>query len=199
MTLAITHLIYLCLLLSPGIIAGAVVTWKVRSPWSLFITIGSSLAGSLVIMLTTMLFWQVAIKVLQVGKDYQAILYTPTPYLMVVPVGTVAGAALAGMLLLANYELKQAGRKFETFYAVVATLGTAVLGGFLSMLSTVLVAFIIGISWVFLTKIFPSVEIGLNTPFTVVSIFVLGLLLLNGVVFGMASALGGMKLAKFFV
>jgi hypothetical protein len=67
------------------------------------------------------------------------------------------------------------------------------------MLSTVLVAFIIGISWVFLTKIFPSVEIGLNTPFTVVSIFVLGLLLLNGVVFGMASALGGMKLAKFFV
>jgi hypothetical protein len=198
MTLAITHLIYLFLLLLPGIIAGAVITWKVRSPWSLFITISSSLAGSLVIMLATMLFWQVAISVLKM-REYSAILSTPTPYMMVVPVGTVAGAALAGMLLLANYELKLAGRKFETFYAVVATVGTTAIGGFLSMLSTILVAFIIGISWAFLIKVFPAMEIGPNTPFTVVSIFILGLLLLNGVVCGMASALGGMKLAKFFV
>jgi hypothetical protein len=142
--LQLLHLFYLIILLAPGVISGTIVTWKTRSPWALFSTIGFSLAGSFILVMSTIICGKLVAPFLSTLIGYWVSLIdfsqTPVPrydwlgslpfyllstlrYSIVAPIGTVAGATLAGMLMLVRYQLIREGGKFDRSYAWVAGIG----------------------------------------------------------------------------
>ncbi len=169
------HLLYLTILLAPGVISGAIVTWKTRSAWSLFVTIGFSLLGSAILAISTVIFgklmspllvgwlgssWTSLIDFTQTPENYQFYWFGTLPfyllsyfrYSIVAPIGTVAGATLAGMLMIVRAELIREGGRFDPSYAWVAGFGSVISGGVMSVFSILIVYWLRaqtpkGISW----------------------------------------------------
>jgi hypothetical protein len=216
--LQLIHLIYLGIILAPGVIAGAIVTWKTRSPWGLFVTIGFSLLGSVVIATSTMLIGKLAAPFLLPWLGGWTILIdftqVPTPsqfnwygyiqfyllsylrYSLVAPIGTVTGATLAGMLSIVRYQLIREGGKFELYYAWTAGFGSAVVGGMLGVCSILLLSWLGWQAIQLANDLFRSAG-GYFTNFAQITWGVS--ILLNGLICGLISAVCGIKLAKLFV
>lgn len=215
--LQLIHLFYLGVILAPGIISGAIVTWKTRSPWALFVTIGFSMLGSFVVAFSTMLVGKLISPFLVswLGIWTSLIDFSQTPvsrhdwlgslpfyllsylrYSLVAPIGTVAGATLAGMLAIVRYQLLREGGKFEKSYAWTAGFGSAVVGGGLGVFSILLLSWIGWQGLVLTNGLFRST----GGDFTTFAQITWGsLILLNGLVCGFISAVCGMKLAKFLM
>jgi hypothetical protein len=212
------HLIYLILLLTPGVVGGAIVTWKTRSPWALFVTIGSSLAGSFLITIASIVLGKVFAPFLVniLGSWTSFIDFSQTPssynspgnwfgslpfyllsyfrYLIMAPIGTVAGAALASMLLIVRHQLISEGGRFNQSYTVTAGIGSTIVGGVLSLLSILVFAGMGGLGL--------SIINGIATFSWIYQVaYIIGgaLILLNGLVCGLTSAVCGVKLAKILM
>ena len=212
------HLLYLSILLAPGIISGAIVTWKTRSAWSLFITIGCSLAGSFVVAISTVLCGKLSAPLLVawIGSWADLVDFTQVPvtseygwfgalpfyilsylrYSIVAPSGAIAGAALAGMLMLVRYRLMQEGGKFDRAHAWVAGFGSAVVGGILGVCSILLFCWL---GWQLLLLANGTFR-SAGGNFTTFAQIAWGVsILVNGLVCGLISAVCGMKLAKILM
>jgi hypothetical protein len=216
--LQLIHLLYLIVLLAPGVIAGAIVTWKARSAWALFITIGFSLVGSAAIALSTVIFGKLAAPFLVplLGSWTALIDFTQTPvtseygwlgslpfyllsslrYSIVAPIGTVAGATLAGMLMLVRYQLIKEGGKFDPAYGWVAGVGSAIVGGVLGVASILLFSWLGWQGLVLANDLLRSTG-GYFTTFAQITWGIS--ILVNGLVCGFISAICGMKLAKLLM
>ncbi len=213
----LVHLFYLIVLLSPGIISGTIVTWKTRSPWGLFLTIGCSLAGSFLIAASTVIVGKLAAPFLAtwLGEWTNLIDFTQTPvsrhdwlgslpfyllsyyrYSLVAPIGTVAGAILAGMLAIVRYELVREGGKFEPYYAWTAGFGATIIGGLLGVCSILILSWL---GWQGILLINGTVGSGSEHYSTFIKITWGVLILLNGLFCGFVSAIFGVKLAKFLI
>ena len=212
------HLLYLILLLSPGIVSGTIVTWKARSIWALFITIGFSLVGSIAIAMSTILFgklvapfliswlgdWTKLIDFSQapVKSDYGWLgslpfyLLSSLRYSIVTPIGTVAGATVAGMLMLVRDRLIRSGGKFDPAYAWIAGFGSAIVGGILGVCSILL------LSWLGWQALLLAQDLlrSTNGYFTNFAQIAWGIaILVNGLVCGLISSICGIKLAKLLM
>jgi hypothetical protein len=217
--LQLIHLLYLGIILAPGVISGAIVTWKTRSPWSLFSTIGYSLLGSLIIAISTMLLGKLVAPYLSpwLGSWTTLIDFSQTPtnsqfswwygyfhyyllsylrYSLVAPIGTVTGATLAGMLLIVRYRLLREGGKFEPYYAWTSGFGSAVVGGVLGVFSILLLSWL-GLKGLELASgLFRSTG-GCFTNFAQITWGIS--ILINGLVCGLISAVCGIKFARFLI
>jgi hypothetical protein len=191
------HFISLAVLLLPGIVSGVIVSWKTRSPLALFFTIGSSLVGSFSVSMLGRLLWQLIGSFITNTTSNNSLfeIRSDTFPLLIAPTGLITGAALSGMLLLVDYELKRKGKKLDFFSVVVASISGSITGSMIALLS------LIPLSWanIFLLKFlsiflpspggdFALAIIGLNTYYI--------LLLLSSLVCGLISAVFGMKLAS---
>ncbi len=218
--LQLIHLAGLIVLLAPGVVSGTIVTWKTRSPWALFVTIGFSLVGSFAIAISTMLFgkllspvlvniigpWATLIDFIQVPAVSEFSWYGALPayifaYMrlsLVSPIGTVAGATLSGMLMVVRYKLLREGGKFEPSYAWVAGFGSAVVGGILGVFSILMLCWLGWQGIIFIHLMFGSSLSGANAEFMGMSAQLTAgfLVLLNGLVCGLISAVFGIKTAK---
>jgi hypothetical protein len=218
--LQLIHLAGLIVLLAPGVVAGTIVTWKTRSPWALFVTIGFSLVGSFAIAISTMLFgkllspvlvniigpWATLIDFIQVPAASEFSWYGALPayifaYMrlsLVSPIGTVAGATLSGMLMVVRYKLLREGGKFEPSYAWVAGFGSAVVGGILGVFSILMLCWFGWQGILFIHVMFGNSLSSADSQFVGISAQVAAgsLVLLNGLVCGFISAVCGIKTAK---
>jgi hypothetical protein len=214
--LQVIHLFYLIILLSPGVISGAIVTWKTRSPWALFITIGFSLLGSFIVAASTVIFGKLVAPFLVtwLGDWTSLIDFTQTPsrhdwlgslpyyllsyyrYSLVAPIGTVAGATLAGMLAIVRYQLLREGGKFQSSYAWTAGFGSTVVGGVLGLCS---ILFLSWLGWQGILLISIMFSSGGQYPALFAQVTAGILIILNGLICGFISAVCGIKLAKFLM
>jgi hypothetical protein len=212
------HLLYLIVLIGPGVIAGAIVTWKTRSAWSLFITIGFSLLSSIILAIVTVIFGKLATPLLspwigsftalidfsQTPTNYQSSWFGSLPfyllsylrYSIVAPIGTVLGATLAGMLMIVRYELISTGGRFDLNYAWIASFGSMIVGGVMSIFSILLLSWIGSQGLNIIQGITGSLGEG-NAIF--VQIFWGILISVNGLVCGVISSVFGMKLSKLLM
>jgi hypothetical protein len=221
--LQLIHIAGLIVLLAPGVVAGTIVTWKIRSPWALFVTIGFSLVGSFVIAISTMLFgkllspilvnligpWAALIDFIQAPVTSEFGWYGALPsyifaYMrlsLVSPIGTVAGATLSGMLMVVRYKLLREGGKFEPSYAWVAGFGSAVVGGILGVFSILMLCWLGWQGILFIHVMFGNNLSGADSQFVGVSAQLTAgfLVLLNGLVCGFISAVCGIKTAKILM
>jgi hypothetical protein len=221
--LQLIHIAGLIVLLAPGVVAGTIVTWKIRSPWALFVTIGFSLVGSFVIAISTMLFgkllspilvnligpWAALIDFIQAPVTSEFGWYGALPsyifaYMrlsLVSPIGTVAGATLSGMLMVVRYKLLREGGKFEPSYAWVAGFGSAVVGGILGVFSILMLCWLGWQGILFIHVMFGNDLSGADSQFVGVSAQLTAgfLVLLNGLVCGFISAVCGIKTAKILM
>lgn len=221
--LQLIHLAGLIVLLAPGVVAGTIVTWKTRSPWGLFVTIGFSLVGSFVIALSTMMFgkllapilvniigpWATLIDFIQapVASPYSwygalpAYIFSFMRLSLVSPIGTVAGATLSGMLMVVRYKLLREGGKFEPSYAWVAGFGSAVVGGLLGVFSILMLCWFGWQGILLIHVMFGNNLSGTDAQFLGMSAQIgAGLVVLvNGLVCGFISAVAGIKFAKFLM
>lgn len=215
--LQIIHLIYLSIILTPGIVAGAIVTWTTHSPWSIFVTLGGSLANSFVVGICTVIvgkliapfltnwigYWSQLVDFSQVPvSDYgwfgalSFYLISYLRYSIIVPIGCVAGATLTGMLILVRHQLLREGGRFQPAYAWTAGFGSAVVSGILGVCSILLLSWLGWEALSLANGLFRSTN-GYFTTFAQITwgIAILG----NGLVCGLISAVCGMKLAKLLM
>jgi hypothetical protein len=212
------HLLYLTVLLGPGVIAGAIVTWKTRSAWSLFVTIGFSLLASVVLAIVTVIFGKLATPLLstwigsftalidfsQTSTNYQSSWFGSLPfyllsylrYSIVAPIGTVLGATLAGMLMIVRHELIGTGGRFDPTYAWIASLGSMITGGVMSVFSILLLSWIGSQGLNIIQGITGSLGES-NAIF--VQVFWGILITINGAICGVTSSVFGMKLSKLLM
>jgi hypothetical protein len=212
------HLLYLILLLAPGIISGTIVTWKTRSIWALFVTIGFSFVGSIAIAVSTILFGKLVAPFLVswLGSWTQLIDFSQAPvrsdygwlgslpfyllsslrYSIVAPIGTVAGATVAGMLMLVRDKLTRQGGKFDPAYGWIAGFGSAIVGGILGVCSILLLSWLGWQALVLAQDLLRSPN-GYFTNFAQIAWGVA--ILVNGFVCGLISAICGIKLAKLLM
>jgi hypothetical protein len=218
--LQLIHLACLVVLLTPGVVAGAIVTWKIRSPWALFVTIGFSLVGSFIIAMSTVMFgkllspllvnwigpWATLIDFVEVPASSEFGWYGSLPayifsYLrlsLVSPIGTVAGAALSGMLMVVRYKLLREGAKFDPSHAWVAGFGSAIVGGILGVVSILLLCWLGWQGILIINGMFGNNLSNTHGEYIGMSAQIAGglLVLLNGLICGLISAVCGVKLAK---
>jgi hypothetical protein len=211
------NLIYLVMLLAPGVIAGLIVTWHIRSSWAMFQTIFASLATSFGMGLVTVILGKLISPLLVdiLGKWVLLIDFSQSPnpgghwlgslpyyilsyyrYSIIAPIGTVAGAALAGMLLVAGDRLRRSSVNLDSSLVLVANVASLLLGGLMSLVS------ILSLSWLGWQLIFLFAHIFGNqffsTAFGKYAYYgVWGLMLLvNSLLCGLTSAFFGMKAAR---
>jgi hypothetical protein len=211
------NLVYLIILLAPGVVAGTIVTWSTRSTWAIFTTICASLFSSFAIAIATILFgkllspllagwlgdWWVSLIDFSQAPDPNGFLgFVPYyiisyyRYSIIAPIGTVAGAALAGMLLVVKYELQRSNTKLDRSLTWVACLSSTVMGGLMSLAS------ILTLSWLGWKGLelainsfggeFLSTEWGFYATYAVWGM----LILVNSLICGLTSAFFGMKVAR---
>jgi hypothetical protein len=212
------HLLYLIILLAPGVTAGAIVTWKTRSVWALFVTIGFSLVGSIVIAIATVIFGKLATPILsswigswtalidfsQTPGNYQSSWFGSLPfyilsylrYSIVAPIGTVLGAALAGMLMIVRHELIREGGRFDPSYAWIAASGSAIVGGVMSVFSILILSWI-GSQGLTIIQGFTG-SVGANHAIFIQILWSV-LIAINGLFCGLISSIFGMKLSKLIM
>jgi hypothetical protein len=200
------HLLYLILLLAPGIISGTIVTWKTRSIWALFITIGFSLVGSIAapFLVHWLGDWTKLIDFSQapVKSDYGWLgslpfyLLSSLRYSIVAPIGIVAGAIVSGMLMLVRDKLIRQGGKFDPAYAWIAGFGSAIVGGILGVCSILLLSWL-GWQALVLAQDLLRAPSGFFTNFAQIAWGVS--ILVNGFICGLISAICGIKLAKLLM
>jgi hypothetical protein len=216
--LQLIHTLYLSIILAPGVVSGAIVTWKTRSAWALLATVGFSLLGSFIIAFSTMLFGKLFAPFLVgwIGSWTTLIDFAQTPavsefswlgslpyyllsslrYSIVAPIGSVAGATLAGMLMIVRYELLREGGRFDRYYAWTAGAGGALVGGVLGVFSILILSWL---GWEALMLAYGLFRSD-NGYFTIFAQITWGIsILLNGLVCGIISAVCGIKLAKFLM
>jgi hypothetical protein len=212
-----TNLIYLVVLLAPGIVAGIIVTWYTRSTLAIFKTILASLGVSFLMGAATVLLGKLIAPLLAgiLGAWVLFIDFSPLPtsefawsgslqnylmqcyrYLIIAPIGTVAGAALSGMLLVVSYKLNRTSTKFDLSLGIVATIATTLLGGLMSLISILSVSWLSGVGMHLATSIF-----GIHFWASVGGLYTLYgfwflLVLINSLFCGLSSAFFGMKVAR---
>jgi hypothetical protein len=215
--LHLINLVYLIILLAPGVVAGSVVSWNTRSNWAIFTTTCASLFASFVIAIVTILFGKLLSPLLVgwLGHGWVSLIdfsQAPEPdeflgfvpyyiisyyrYSIIAPIGTVAGAALVGMLLVVKHELQRSNTKLDPSSAWVACLSSTVMGGSMSLAS------ILTLSWLG----WKGLELAINhfggeflfTEWGFYGTYALwGLLILvNSLICGLTSAFFGMKAAR---
>jgi hypothetical protein len=214
--LHLINLVYLIILLAPGIVAGSVVSWNTRSTWAIFATTCASFLASFVIAIATILFgkllspllvgwlghsWISLIDFSQAPDDefwgflpYYIISYYR--YSIIAPIGTVTGAALAGMLLVVKHELQRSNTKLDPSLTWVACLSSTVMAGSMSLVS------ILTLSWLG----WKGLELAINnfggeflaTEWGFYGTYALWgmLILVNSLICGLTSAFFGMKIAR---
>jgi hypothetical protein len=213
------NLIYLLMLLLPGVVAGAIVTWHSRSPWALFktiaasflalfcITIATIIAGKLLAPLWTDHRFRLVLdfsgKPDDFGESWSSdvsyYLLTGYRYSIIAPIGTVTGAALSGMLLMVKHQTTRQGGTFDRSMVLFAGFGSTILGAFLSLFS------LCSLTWIAVQGLSLALSIfghGLfQTEWGIYSIYITwGILVsLNGLICGLLSAVFGMKVARIFV
>jgi hypothetical protein len=160
--LHIINLAYLVFLLAPGVVAGSIVTWHTRSALAIFKTIFASLAVSFLMGIATIISGKLLSPFLAgiVGSWVMLIDFAPLPtsefswfgdlqnylmqcyrYSIIAPIGTIAGAALSGMLLVVSDKLNRTPQKFDASLGIIATVAATLLGGLMSLVS------ILSLSW----------------------------------------------------
>jgi hypothetical protein len=211
------NLIYLVMLLAPGVIAGVIVTWNIRSSWAMLQTIFASLATSFGMGLVTVILGKLISPLLVdiLGKWVLLIDFSQSPnpgghwlgslpyyilsyyrYSIIAPIGTVAGAALAGMLLVVGDRLRRSAVNLDSSLVLVANVASLLLGGLMSLVS------ILSLSWLGWQLIFLFAHIFGNqffsTAFGQYAYYgVWGLMVLvNSLLCGLTSAFFGMKVAR---
>jgi hypothetical protein len=217
--LHIINLVYLIILLAPGVVAGSIVIWHTRSALAIFKTIFASLAVSFLMGVTTLISGKLLAPLLSgmLGSWIMLIDFAPLPtseftwtlisadylmqcyrYSIIAPIGTVAGAALSGMLLVVSHKLNRTPEKFDSSLGIIATVATTLLGGLMSLVS------ILSLSWLgwqgihLATNIF-GVELWTNTWSIYALYGVWGILILANALFcGLTCAFFGMKVARVF-
>jgi hypothetical protein len=195
------HLILLAILLMPGIVAGWIVSWKIRSPLALFFTIGSSLASPFSVSLLGMLIWKIFSPFILPTQSGVHPLFDEVaislPYLFMIPTGLVAGAILAGMLLVAKHELKSNGGIINFSYVATAGISSSIFGSILSLILMLVTSSVSKILLSLFIKLFhPNIELGLVGVYLLFYGFIGLFALVGTMVCGFMSALGGLKLAK---
>jgi hypothetical protein len=215
--LHLTNLIYLVVLLAPGIVAGSIVTWHTRSSLAVFKTILASLGVSFLMAVATVVLGKLLAPLLAGILGYWVLLidFAPLPtnefawlgslqdyllqcyrYLIIAPIGTVAGAALCGMLLVVSYKLNRTSTKFDLSLGIVATIATTLLGGLMSLIS------ILSVSWLSYVGVQLATNIlGINFWVNVWGLYTFYgawflLVLINSLFCGLTSAFFGMKVAR---
>jgi hypothetical protein len=211
------NLVYLIILLAPGVIAGSVVSWNTRSSWAIFTTTCASLFASFAIAIATILFGKLLSPLLVgwLGPWWVSLIdfsQTPMPdeflgflpyyiisyyrYSIIAPIGTVAGAALAGMLLVVRHELHRSNTRLDPSLTWVACLSSTVMGASMSLAS------ILTLSWLGWKGLelainnfggdFLFTEWGFYTAYGLWGM----LIVVNSLICGLTSAFFGMKAAR---
>jgi hypothetical protein len=217
--LHLINLVYLIILLAPGIVAGCIVTWHTRSALAIFKTIFASLAISFLVGVATLISGKVLAPLLSgmLGNWIMLIDFAPMPtsefawslfsldylmqcyrYTIIAPIGTVAGAALYGMLLVVSHKLNSTPEKFDSSLGIIATVATTLLGGLMSLGS------ILSLSWLgwqgihLATNIFsPNLWTSTWSIYTLYGVWGI-LILANALLCGLTCAFFGMKVARIF-
>jgi hypothetical protein len=215
--LHLINLVYLIILLAPGVVAGSLVSWNTRSTWAIFTTTCASLFASFVIAIATILFGKLLSPLLVgwLGHGWVSLIdfsQAPEPdeflgfvpyyilsyyrYSIIAPIGTVAGAALAGMLLVVKHELQRSNTKLDQSLTSVACLGSTVMGGSMSLAS------IVTLSWLGRKGLELAVNnFGGDFLFTEWGFYATYaawgmLILVNSLICGLTSAFFGIKVAR---
>lgn len=203
-------LLFLLVLLAPGLIVGSIVAFKVRSGWPLPGAVVGSMAGAMVIPFTAGIISNFLVPLLKpiLGSwlnviDFQSgggslgsaivalIFHIP----IMVFVGLVGGAILTGMLWIARHRVHQRGSQLSLGYMVVSMIGSAIAGGLLSLILMLLLTLLAGIGGWFIS-ILPIP----NDYKTLIALISMGLsILAGGTLGGFLSAIGGIRLATFLI
>jgi hypothetical protein len=217
--LHLINLVYLIILLVPGVVAGSIVTWHTRSALAIFKTIFASLAVSFLMGVATLISGKLLAPFLSgiVGSWVMLIDFAPMPisefswfgslqnslmqfyrYSIIAPIGTVAGAALSGMLLVVSHKLDRTPEKFDSSLGIIATVATTLMGGLMSLGS------ILSLSWLgwqvihLATNIFsPNLWASTWSIYTLYGIWGI-MILANALLCGLTCAFFGMKVARIF-
>ncbi len=213
------NLVYLIVLLAPGIVAGSVVSWNTRSSWAIFTTTCASLFASFAIAIATILLgkllspllvgwlgdWWVSLIDFSQAPDDEFLGFLPFyiisyyRYSIIAPIGTVAGAALAGMLLVVQHELQRSNTKLDSSLTWVACLSSTVMAALMSLAS------ILTLSWLGWKGLelaidnfggdFLATEWGFYATYALWGM----LILVNSLICGLTSAFFGMKAARILI
>ena len=215
--LHLINLVYLIILLAPGVVAGSIVSWSTRSTWAIFTTTCASLLASFVVAIATIILGKLLSPLLVgwLGHGWVSLIdfsQVPTPdeflgfvpyyiisyyrYSIIAPIGTVAGAALAGMLMVVKHQLQQSNTKLDPSLTWVACASSTIMGGLMSL------AAILTLSWLGWKGLelainnfggdFLSTEWGFYVTYAVWGL----LILTNSLICGLTSAFFGMKVAR---
>jgi hypothetical protein len=195
------HFLMLAILLTPGIVAGWIVSWKIRSPLALFSTIGASLASSFSVSLLGMLMWKIFSPFILYKQSGSHPLFDEVaislPYLFMIPIGLISGAILAGMLLVAKHELKSNGGIINFAYVATAGISSSIIGSILSLGLILLTSSVSKILLGIFVKLFhPNMELGMVGVYLLFYGFIGLVALICTIVCGFMSAIGGLKIAK---
>lgn len=203
-------LLFLLVLLAPGLIVGSIVAFKIRSGWPLPGAVLGSMAGAMVIPFTAGIISKFLVPLLKpiLGSSIDAIdfqsgggslgsaivaLIFHIP--IMVSVGLVGGAILTGMLWIARHEVHQRGNQFSLAYMIVAGIGSAIAGGLLSLMLILLLALVAGIGGWFIS--FLPIP---GDYKSLIALIGMGLsILAGGTLGGFVSAIGGIRLATFLI
>jgi hypothetical protein len=195
------HFVLLAILLTPGIVAGWIVSRQIRSPLALFLTIGSSLVSSFSVSLLGTIVWVILSPFLLPKHSGSHHLFDEvaisSPYWFTIPTGLVAGAILSGMLLVAKHKLKSYGDKIDFAYAATAGISSSIIASILSLLLMLGTSVVSKILLSLFVKLFhPNMELGIVGVYLIFYGFIGLLALVGTLVCGLMSAIGGLKLAK---
>jgi hypothetical protein len=215
--LHIINLVYLVILLAPGIVAGSIVIWHTRSTLAIFKTIFASLAVSFLMGVTTLISGKLLSPLLSgmLGSWIMLIDFAPLPtsefawtllsvdyvmqcyrYSIIAPIGSVAGAALSGMLLVVSHQLNRTSQKFDSSLGIIATVATTLLGGLMSLVSILSLSWLGGQGIHLATNVFGA-SFWANSWNIYAMYGAWGILvLINSLFCGLTCAFFGMKVAK---
>jgi hypothetical protein len=187
------HLMLLAALLSPGVVSGVIVSWKIRSPLALFFTIGSSLTSSFTSNLLGLLLWPLISPFVAHLFPHSLIdIRSDTFRLFLASTGLISGAVLSGMLLLVDHDMKRSGKRFNFSSVIVAGVASSTTSSIISLLSLLAISFIMTFILRFLVMLFGDFGAA------AIGIIVYGILGLSSIVLcGFISAISGIKIANF--
>jgi hypothetical protein len=204
------NVLWILFLLTPGIISGAIVTFKIRYRWTLFVTILSSAIGALLMPISTTLIgkllatfipglWIFDLSSKEMNRmGMGSIFFAIAHYSIPVPVGIVAGATLSGMMLIVQHQLSKSNVKFSPVYWILATIGSAVIGGLICLAFVLISPFLMYLAS-FCGSIINVLPMSQDHKSILAFICLLITVVIGSTVGGLASAISGIRLAKLFI
>ena len=185
--------------MSPGIVVGAIVTFKIRYRWALFGTIFSSIIGAIIVPASVMLIWKLLLtQISLVGAGMGIAGFMIISELVSVPIGLMTGAILSGMLLVVQHRLSIRSINFSSANWIVATIISTLTGSFIC-LAFALVSPLLMYFFSLFGSAINILPIQHSYKDIIVTICTLITVVCGSGIAGLISAINGIKIAKFLI